>query len=91
MGDVIVLSVLAAIIYLVVRSIVKNHKKGGCCSGNCAGCSAGCNHTKTQSKFIHEIKKFAGEILLRTFKIRKILFICVFLNCFKAFFTEYML
>ena len=45
MGDVIVLAVFAVIIYLVVRSMVKNHKRGGCCSGcsgNCSGCSAGC-------------------------------------------------
>ncbi len=51
MGDAIVLTVLAVVIYLVVRSMVKNYKKGGCsgCSGNCSGCSAGCSHTKSQS------------------------------------------
>ena len=38
MGDVIVLAVLGTIIYLVVRSMVKNFKKGG----GCAGCSCGC-------------------------------------------------
>lgn len=45
MGDIIVLAVLAVIIYLVVRSMVKIHKRGGCCSGcsgNCSGCSAEC-------------------------------------------------
>ena len=41
MGDVIVLAALAVIIYLVVRSLVKNHKKGGGCSGNCSSCSKG--------------------------------------------------
>lgn len=49
MGDAIVLVALAAVIYLVVRSMVKNHKKGGCCSGGCANCSAGCNRANHQS------------------------------------------
>ena len=34
MGDAIVLAVLMAVICLIVRSMVKNHKKGGGCSGD---------------------------------------------------------
>ena len=41
MGDVIVLSVLAGIVLLAVRSMLKN-RKSGCC-GSCSGCS-GCAH-----------------------------------------------
>jgi len=47
MGDILVLSVLAGIVLLAGRSILKSRAKGGCsgcsgcsvCSGNCAGCS----------------------------------------------------
>ena len=47
MGDIIVLGVLGAAVFLAVRSILKNRKKGICsgcsgCSGGCAGCSRGC-------------------------------------------------
>ena len=45
MGDFVVLAVLAVIIFLVVRSMVKSHKNGGHCSGcscGCSNCSASC-------------------------------------------------
>ena len=51
MGDIIVLSVLAAIVLAAVRSMLKSRAKGGCsgccgscsgCSGNCSGCNRGC-------------------------------------------------
>ena len=47
MGDLIVLGVLAGIVFLAVRSLVKNRKTGCCgscsgCSGSCSGCSRGC-------------------------------------------------
>ena len=46
MGNVIVLSVLAGIVLLAVRSILKSRASGGCagcskCSGCCGSCS-GC-------------------------------------------------
>ena len=47
MGDILVLSVLAVIVFLAVRSMLKNRKKGCCgscsgCSGGCSGCARGC-------------------------------------------------
>jgi len=41
MGDLIVLSVLAGVVLLAVRSMLKA-RKSGCC-GSCSGCS-GCAH-----------------------------------------------
>lgn len=46
MGDIVVLSVLAGIVFLAVRSLLKSRATGGCagcsgCSGNCSKCS-GC-------------------------------------------------
>lgn len=50
MGDIIVLTVLAGIVLLAVRSLIKSRAHGGCsgcsgCSGCCSGCS-GCNSAK---------------------------------------------
>ena len=50
MGDIIVLTVLAGIVLLAVRSLLKSRARGGCsgysgCSGNCAGCT-GCSAKK---------------------------------------------
>ena len=47
MGDVIVLTILGAVVLLAVRSMLKNRKNGCCgscsgCSGNCSGCNRGC-------------------------------------------------
>ena len=44
MGDIIVLTVLAGIVLLAVRSLLKSRARGGC-SGNCAGCT-GCSAKK---------------------------------------------
>ncbi len=41
MGDIIVIAVLGAAIFLAVRSLRKSKQKGGC-SGNCASCR-GCH------------------------------------------------
>ena len=43
MGDIIVLTVLAGIVLLAVRSLLKSRATGGCsgcshCSGGCIGC-----------------------------------------------------
>ena len=43
MGDIIVLTVLAGIVLLAVRSLLKTRATGGCsgcsgCNGGCAGC-----------------------------------------------------
>ena len=48
MGDIIVLTVLAGIVLLAVRSLLKSRASGGCsgcskCSGGCAGCSGSCS------------------------------------------------
>ena len=50
MGDIIVLTVLAGIVLLAVRSLLNSRARGGCsgcsgCSGSCSGCS-GCGHAK---------------------------------------------
>ena len=50
MGDIIVLTVLAGIVLLAVRSMLKSRTRGGCsgcsgCSGSCSGCS-GCSSKK---------------------------------------------
>ena len=47
MGDIIVLTVLAGIVLLAVRSMVKSRASGGCsgcskCNRGCAGCSGSC-------------------------------------------------
>ncbi len=42
MGDIIVLGVLAIVIFLAARSLVKS-RKSGCC-GSCAGCR-GCSRS----------------------------------------------
>lgn len=44
MGDIIVLTVLAAVLLTAVRSMLKVRAKGGCggCSG-CSGCSGNCS------------------------------------------------
>ena len=48
MGDIIVLTVLAGIVLLAVRSLLKSRARGGCsgcsgCSGNCSGCHYSCS------------------------------------------------
>ena len=50
MGDIIVLTVLAGIVLLAVRSMLKSRTRGGCsgcsgCSGSCSSCS-GCSSKK---------------------------------------------
>lgn len=37
-GNVIVLTVLAVVVALAVRSVWKSHKSGGHCGGNCESC-----------------------------------------------------
>ena len=52
MGDIIVLTVLAGIVLLAVRSLLKSRARGGCsgCSGcsSCSGGCAGCPHSSTK-------------------------------------------
>lgn len=52
MGDIIVLTVLAGIVLLAVRSLLKSRARGGCsgCSGcsSCSGGCAGCPHSKAK-------------------------------------------
>ena len=52
MGDIIVLTVLAGIVLLAVRSLLKSRARGGCsgCSGcsRCSGGCAGCPHSKAK-------------------------------------------
>ena len=44
MGDIIVLTVLAGIVLLAVRSLLKSRARGGCGGcGGCSGCSGGCS------------------------------------------------
>ena len=52
MGDIIVLTVLAGIVLLAVRSLLKSRARGGCsgCSGcsSCSGGCAGCPHSNAK-------------------------------------------
>ncbi|MBQ1271771.1 MAG: FeoB-associated Cys-rich membrane protein [Clostridia bacterium] len=41
MGDMIVITVLAAVVGMAVRSLIKDHKKGGC--AGCSGCKNAAN------------------------------------------------
>ena len=48
MGDVIVLSILAAVLLAAIRSMLKTKAKGGCsgcsgCTGNCSSCHCSCS------------------------------------------------
>ena len=51
MGDIIVMTILAAMLLASARSMLKAKAKGGCggcggcsgCSGNCSGCRYNCN------------------------------------------------
>ena len=48
MGDIIVMTILAAMLLASARSMLKTRAKGGCsgcsgCSGNCSGCRYNCN------------------------------------------------
>ena len=48
MGDIIVMTILAAMLLTSARSMLKARAKGGCsgcsgCSGNCSGCRYNCN------------------------------------------------
>lgn len=49
METLIVGAIVAAILALAARSVVKSHKKGGCaacgnnCGGGCGHCSGGCH------------------------------------------------
>lgn len=50
MGDFIVISILAVVVILAIRSIRNSSKKGGCpgschCSGSCNGCT-GCRESR---------------------------------------------
>ena len=48
MGDIIVMTILAAMLLASACSMLKAKAKGGCggcsgCSGNCSGCRYNCN------------------------------------------------
>ena len=48
-GDILVLAVLALIVGLVIRSMIRDKKKGKCCGCHgCTGCSmaGACHQTK---------------------------------------------
>lgn len=47
MGEFIVILVLAAAVFLAVRSMWKDRKVGKHCSGDCSGCH-GCAHANKQ-------------------------------------------
>ena len=40
--DYILIAIIAAALFLAVRSILKRKKSGGCCSGCCSSCKKGC-------------------------------------------------
>lgn len=48
LGNIIVISVLTAVVALAVRSLWKSHKSGGHCTGDCSSC--GCCHGGRKAK-----------------------------------------
>lgn len=47
LGTIIVLIVLVAIVFLIIRKLVKDKKKGvGACGCDCSNCHAGCMHAQ---------------------------------------------
>lgn len=49
MGDVIIITLLAVVVVLIVRSMIKNRRAGRTCSGcscHCESCSAECSQQK---------------------------------------------
>ena len=51
MGDIIVLGVIAAICFFVIRSMIKNRKNGSCSCG-CSECAKKdlCHHSRKNSE-----------------------------------------
>lgn len=54
LGTIVVLSVLVAVVALIIRSMVANHRNGkGCAdchaSGGGCGCGCGCAHASSNS------------------------------------------
>ena len=52
-ADWIVIGVLAVIIALSIRSMIKLKKNGGC-SGNCSGCGSSCSCDRNDSATPHK-------------------------------------
>lgn len=49
-GDLIVLAVLALVVGLALRSLLRNRESGGCsCGGDCSSCGS-CCHGKQQTE-----------------------------------------
>ena len=48
LGTILVLTVLAAVVFLAARSLWKTHKQGGHCTGNCGACR-GCHSAPPSS------------------------------------------
>ena len=46
-GDIIVLALLALIVIMIIKSLLKDRKKGvhSGCGGNCSACAAHCVHS----------------------------------------------
>lgn len=61
MGTAVVLAVLAGIVALVIRSMVRDKKAGKSlqCGGNCAACGGHCHAQETPGR-----KKTAGQTQL---------------------------
>ncbi|MBR2778583.1 MAG: FeoB-associated Cys-rich membrane protein [Firmicutes bacterium] len=56
-ADLIVILILAGVVFLAVRSILRRRKNGSCCSGACASCMQKCstaNPLRKQSFYSEE-------------------------------------
>lgn len=54
-GNGIAILLVAGLVFLSLREILKGHKNGGCagCSGMCAGCSKSCAHQHNMKEEVH--------------------------------------
>lgn len=42
MADIIIISIIAIMAFMIIRNYIRKARKGNCCSGDCAGCSGNC-------------------------------------------------
>ena len=60
-GTIVTALVLAAVIFFVVRSMIRARKAGkGCCGGSCSACSACCRGRKIPLRRTDEAEKRTG-------------------------------
>lgn len=51
-ADIILILIIAAVVFLAVRKVIKDRKNGKSCSCGCSGCSADCPVKRNSSSDI---------------------------------------